>query len=209
MHYALSSQKSCVRPGSRTVKGALHWLRLLAFVLLFTNGIEASKHDPAELYHLALPYMGKPAKQQTQAVSSTSSSKDGTGYVDLRDSYVPVFSGQPADYREWRQRIHLYHRKMTISKRGNESVLNIVGSFTGVTWRLFQEWSIEELEKDGAFERLIKTLDANFAYDSRVQLPADFEQYFNLLNRPPGQTLLLYVADHEEAYRKLQQHKMD
>ena len=181
MLYALTSQRSCVRPGSRTVKGALHWLHLLAlaFVLLFTNGFEASKHDLEELYHLALPYMGKPAKQQTQAAtSSTSSSKDGgTGFVDLRDSYVPVFTGQPSNYKEWRQRIHLYHRKMTISKRSNESVLNIVGSFTGVTWRLFQDWSIEELEKDGAFERLIKTLDDNFAYDSRVQLPADFEQY--------------------------------
>ena len=30
----------------------------------------------------------------------------------------------------------------------------------------------------------------------------DFEGYFNLLQRPPGQTLLMYVNDHEEAYRK-------
>ena len=74
---------------------------------------------------------------------------------------------------------------------------------------MFQEWSIEELEKEDAFTRLITTLDANFAYDSRVQLPSDFENYFNLLQRPAGQTLLLYVTDHEEAYRKLQQHKVE
>lgn len=58
--------------------------------------------------------------------------------MDLREWYAPVLSGQP-EYREWRQRIHLYHCKMAITKRGNEAVLNIVGSLTRVTWRLFQD----------------------------------------------------------------------
>ena len=63
--------------------------------------------------------------------------------------------------------------------------------------------------KEDAFKKVIETLDANFAYDAKVQLPTDFEAYFNLLQRSPGQTLLLYVADHEEAYRKLQQHRIE
>ena len=145
---------------------------------------------------------------QTQASGSAGSSS-ASGYLDLRDSYVPIFSGQPSDYKEWRQRIHLYHRKMSITKRGNESVLNIVGSFTGLTWRLFQDWALEDLEKTDAFPKIIEVLDRNFAYDARVQLPTDFEGYFNLLQRPPGQTLLMYVNDHEEAYRKLLQHKVE
>eukprot|EP00913_Durusdinium_trenchii_P008565 g8044.t1 len=149
------------------------------------------------------------SKKGAQAAGTGSSSKDGTPFLDLRDSYVPIFSGQPADYREWRARIHLYHRKLALTKRSAESVLNIVGSFTGVTWRLFQDWGHEELEKSDAFEEVIPTLDANFAYDTKVQLPTDFESYFNLLQRTPGQTLLLYVADHEEAYRKLQQHRVE
>lgn len=54
------------------------------------------------------------------------------------------------------------------------------------------KWSIEELEKeDDAFTRLIATLDAHFAYASRAQLPSDFENYLNLLQRPAGQTLLI------------------
>ena len=207
MCYARTSTRSCIRPGSRSAERALFWFWLLAFALLYIHGFEAIQHDLVEPYLTVASIMGKPTKQ-TQAAPA-SSSKEGTSYADLRDSYVPLFSGQPADYKEWRQRIHLYHRKMAISKRSNESVLNIVGSFTGVTWRLFQEWSIEELEKEDAFTRLITTLDANFAYDSRVQLPSDFENYFNLLQRPAGQTLLLYVTDHEEAYRKLQQHKVE
>ena len=128
--------------------------------------------------------------------------------MDLRDSYVPVFSGQPADYREWRQRIQIYHRKTALSKRAGESVLNIVGSFRGVVWRLFEDWSLEKLERDDSFEKVLEILDGNFAYDQRVQLPNDFENYFNLLQRAPGQTLLTFVNDHEETYRRLLQHKV-
>ena len=104
--------------------------------------------------------------------------------------------------------ISRYHRKMSLSKRSQESVLNIVGSFKGVVWRLFEDWGLDKLEKDNAFEDMLKVLDGNFAYDQRVQLPSDFEGYFSGLQRLPGQTLLTYVNDHEEAYRKLLAHKV-
>ena len=59
----------------------------------------------------SLSYRTPPPKQQKGdgrgASSSTTSKPDETGYADLRDSYVPLFSGQPADYKEWRQRIQL------------------------------------------------------------------------------------------------------
>ena len=71
-----------------------------------------------------------------------------------------------------------------LTKRGNECFLNTIGSFQEVTWRLFQDWS----------------LDVNFQYD-------EFEGYFNLLQRASGQTLLMFVADHEETYRNLQQQR--
>ena len=101
-------------------------------------------------------------------------SKEENNYADLRDSFVPMFSGQPADYKERRQRFHLYHRKMTISKRAPESMLNIIGSFRGAVWRLFEDWSVEQLEKDDAFEKMLAILDGTYAYDQRVQLPTDF-----------------------------------
>ena len=140
--------------------------------------------------------------QATQPGSSSMTSKEENSYADLRDSFVPLFSGQPADYKEWRQRIQLGHRKMSVSKRAQESVLNIVGSFRGAVWRLFEDWSLEQLEKEDAFEKMLVILDGNYAYDQRVQLPTDFEGYFNLLQRQPGQTLLMYVGDYEESYRK-------
>ena len=201
---ARTTRRLRISPTSRLDQRALS--SCVCLVLVFLLGyfiIPANQKDIEEPFDPMPPT----SKKTTQATGSDG--REGTTFTDLRDNYVPTFSGRPADYREWRQRIHLYQRKMALTKRQSEAVLNIVGSFTGVTWRLFQEWSIEELEADGAFDRIIKTLDSNFAYDARVQLPTDFEGYFNLLQRSGGQTLLLYVTEHEEAYRKLQQHKVE
>jgi len=58
-----------------------------------------------------------------------------------RDSFIPILSGLPADYREWRKRITIYHANMVISKRPSESILNIIGSMQGVAWKLVEEFS--------------------------------------------------------------------
>ena len=96
-------------------------------------------------------------------------SKEDPNFLDLRDSFVPVFSGQPADYREWRQRIMIYHRKMAMTKRANESVLTIVSSFRGMVWRLFEDWSLEKLEKDDAFEKMLEVLRPENATSQRLR----------------------------------------
>ena len=125
--------------------------------------------------------------------------------VSTRDSFIPLFTGQPADYKEWRKRIHIYHRKMTISKRSGESLLNIIGSLTGTAWRLLEDFDLETAEKPESFNAVIKILDGHFEYDSRVQLPSDFDGYFGLQRRQ-GQTLLSYVSDHTEMHKKLEKH---
>ena len=102
----------------------------------------------------------------------------------------------------------LYHHKMKISKRSAESVLNILGSFQGVTWWLFEDFSVEEAEKEDGFSKIITKLDKNIEYDDRVLLPNDFEEYFNLLQRKPQQSLLSFVTDHDTAYRRLTAHNV-
>ena len=139
--------------------------------------------------------------------SAAESSKDGD-YLNLRDSFVPLFSGQPQDYKEYRKRLMLYHHKMKISKRTAESVLNILGNFQGVVWRLFEDFSVEDAEKEDGFGKIITKLDKNFEYDDRVLLPNDFEEYFNVLQRKPRQSLLSFVTDHDTAYRRLTAHNV-
>ena len=129
-----------------------------------------------------------------------------------RDSYIPLFSGQHSDYKEWRKRIKIYMMRMTMTKRGHEAILNLIGSLTGVAWKVAEAYDLEDLEKkpaDQHFDKLLKLLDAAFEYDSRVQLPADFDRYFVSLQRKPGQTLLQYVTEHDECLRRLSDHKID
>jgi hypothetical protein len=104
-----------------------------------------------------------------------------------------LFSGQPAEYRDWRKRINLYHQKMVLAKRKGESILNIVGSLTGFAWRLVEDFDVAKAEEDNAFQDLLKLLDQHFEYDSRVQIPSDFDGYFGL-SRRAGQTLLSFVT---------------
>ena len=139
-------------------------------------------------------------------MAAAPSAKDGDP-LSLCDSYVPLFSNQPSDYREqYRKRLNLYRKKMTISKRAGESVLNILGSFSGVTWKLFEDFPIEDVDKGDSFGKILEKLDKNF--DDRVLLPNDFEEYFNLLQRRPQQSLLSYVTQYDTSYRKLMSHNI-
>ena len=45
------------------------------------------------------------------------------------------FSNRPQDYKEWRQRICLYKKKLDLQKKPKEATLNLLTSLTGVSWR--------------------------------------------------------------------------
>ena len=124
-----------------------------------------------------------------------------------RDSYIPLFSGAPSDYKEWRKRTSLYHQKMVLAKRRGESILNIVGSMSGSAWRLLEDFDVSKAEQESTFNDILKLLDKHFQYDDRVALPNDFDSYFQLL-RIPGQTLLNYVTEHDELHRRLDRHSV-
>ena len=96
---------------------------------------------------------------------------------------------------------------MVLAKRKGESILNIVGSLSGSAWRLVEDFDVSKAEEDNAFQDLMKLLDQHFEYDSRVQLPSDFDGYFNL-SRRAGQTLLSFVTEHDELNRRLEKHNV-
>ena len=141
-----------------------------------------------------------------------SSTAAGAGAVldsnSTRDSFIPLFSGLHSEYREWRQRINIYLKKMKLQKREQEAVLNLIGSLSGTAWKLLESFPLEDCEKTGAADKILTILDKAFEYDKRVQLPADFDRYFVTLQRQPGQTLLQYCTQHDEFLRKLEDHKV-
>ena len=112
--------------------------------------------------------------------TSTSASTAPLDSSTTKDNYIPIFSGAPQDYKEWRKRIAIYYKKMELTNRKVEAVLNLIGSLTGTAWKLVEDFNLDDASKDNAFKDLLKKLDAAFQYDSRVQLPNDFDNYFNL-----------------------------
>ena len=121
---------------------------------------------------------------------------------------MPLFSGAPSDYREWRKRITLYMTKMKLLKRETEGVLNLISSLSGTAWKVVEAFPLEDVEKGDAFNRLMKLLDKAFEYDNRVQLPGDFDKYFSGFQRHSGQTLLDYCTLYDELYNRLADHKV-
>ena len=85
-----------------------------------------------------------------------------------KDSYIPLFSGAPSDYKEWRKRLTIYVMKMRMAKKEAEGLLSVIGSLTGTAWRLLENFPIEDIEKAGAFEKMLKILDKAFEYDKSV-----------------------------------------
>ena len=150
-----------------------------------------------------MPPQAAPKAAASQAQASQPASLDGTS---LKDSYIPVFDGQPSSYQEWRKRTGIYHLKMKLQKRTAESILNIIGSLQGTAWKLVEGFDLDKIDKEGTFDDLMKLLDNAFRYDSRVRLPQDFDAYFSHLSRKPGETLLSYVTEHDEKLRKVQEH---
>jgi hypothetical protein len=129
-----------------------------------------------------MPPQAAPKAAASQAQASQPAAHDGTS---LKDSYIPVFDGQPSSYQEWRKRIGIYHLKMKLQKRTAESILNIIGSLQGTAWKLVEGFDLDKIDKEGTFDDLMKLLDNAFRYDSRVRLPQDFDAYFSHLSRKP------------------------
>ena len=137
--------------------------------------------------------------------SAASSTFDSSS---TKDNFIPLFSGQPSEYKEWRKRILIYQHKMVLAKRAAEGVLNLIGSQTGTAWSLLEDFPLKDLELESTFNAVLKILDAAFQYDDRVQLPSDFETYFMRFQRRNGQTLLAYCTEHEELIKRLDRHKV-
>ena len=85
-------------------------------------------------------------------------------------------------------------------------MLNLLGSLTGVAWRVVEDFDISKAEDPDSFDNILKMLDKSFQYDSKVEMPADFSAYFESLSRKPGQTLLQFITEHDERLRKLEKH---
>ena len=86
---------------------------------------------------------------------ATAASGAATASLDqqsTRDSYIPIFDGTLAGYKEWRKRITIYAKKMELTNRKNECVLNLLGSSQGTAWKLVEDFDVEKAKEETAFK---------------------------------------------------------
>ena len=132
--------------------------------------------------------------------SQTPSTQDDTNLTGRADNYVPIFSGNQREYREFRKRCEIYKAKMEIAGRIKETTFNIVTILTGRAWDLVEDMETTELD---SFETVFARLDSGFRYDPLTELPDDFESFFIKLQRGHQRTLHEFSADFQRAERQV------
>ena len=130
-----------------------------------------------------------------------------SGSVEVtKDNFIPLFTNNPRDYREWRARISLYGKKMALQNKTKEATINLLTSLQGIAWRQV-EHNADKLAEDAAgFSKVLQILDVVFKYDDRVEARRALENFFYAAGRQPQQTLLSYAADHREKKREVERH---
>ena len=126
----------------------------------------------------------------------------------VRDNYIPLFSNKPQDYKEWQKRIKLYQKKMELQKKNKEATINLLTSLSGISWRQVEHMVDKVSEDETGFDQVLVQLDKCFKYDDRVEMPRALERFFYGSTRRGDQSLMQYCADHREARRELEKHKI-
>ena len=97
---------------------------------------------------------------------------------------------------------------MEFSKRTQEAVLNLIGLFQGIIWRIVEDFDLNKVNDPEAFENIFEQLDAAYQYNNKVEIPADFTTYFDSAGRRPGQSLLQFVTEYDKKLRRLEKYKV-
>ena len=142
----------------------------------------------------------------TTSGPSTTSSVAGGTIETMKDTFIPVFNNKVSDYREWRQRITLYKKKLSLQGKEKEAILNLLTSLHGTAWKQVEHMVEAVSEASDGFDRVLKALDVAFQYDSRVEMPRALKKYFYQLSRKSDQTLLSYCTEHREQLREIEKH---
>lgn len=132
------------------------------------------------------------------ATSSTSPTTDVT-----KDNFIPIFTSKTEHYKEWRQRIQLYYKKMTLLNKKTEGTINLLTSLTGLAWQEIERVSDKLCDEDDGFTKAIQMLD-----DEREEMSRALEKFFYQLQRRPDQTLLAYTSEPREQFGEIEKYNI-
>ena len=150
-------------------------------------------------------------KERATSRPPAGSTATGSGIAgkDYKDSFIPRFENSTTSYPEWRTRVKLYARKMEIQGRKAEVALNILSVLEGPSWTQCEDLDLNELEKEGGLEILLKRLDKQWAHDAKVETPTHFDNFFFKMRRKQDHSILEYVTEFHQTLRQISKHKID
>ncbi|CAL1173005.1 unnamed protein product [Cladocopium goreaui] len=127
-------------------------------------------------------------------MASTTSPSTTTSrpYAGKAHEYVPEFSNKASEYKEYKKRVLLYKKKMSLAGRAKETAFNIIAALTGRAWDAREDLQMADLEAETGVATLLKGLDSVFKYDAITELRNDFER-----------------VHFERALRKLESHSVN
>ena len=140
--------------------------------------------------------------------ASASQAAGSTTYSGKAHENVPEFSGRSLDYKEYRKRLLLYEKKMSLAGRNSETSFNVLVTLKGRAWDACEDIPMSELEGSSGMAKILERLDKVFKFDAITELPGDFEAFFCLLHRKKNSMLQEYAGDFERALRKLEAHNV-
>ena len=99
-------------------------------------------------------------------------------YTGKAHEYVPEFNNRAADYKEFKKRVQIFDKKMSLAGRSTETAFNITAALAGRAWGACEDLAMADLESTNGTAVLLARLDSVFKYDAITELPADFETFF-------------------------------
>ena len=98
----------------------------------------------------SVPPKSAPMPPPADGAQSTSA------YTGKADGYVPVFSNNQRDYREYRKRAEIYKTKMDLANRSRETVFNLITLMQGKAWDLVEDLTTDEMQSEEGFAKAVR-----------------------------------------------------
>ena len=92
---------------------------------------------------------------------------------------VPTFNNTISGYKEFKKRCTLYRARMKLDGKEKQVTLSIIGQLTGAAWETCESMidKPDELEKEKAYDDLMKLLDSRFSQEGEHEEKGDGDEY--------------------------------
>ena len=100
-------------------------------------------------------------------VGTTAQARESsTSYVSKAHENVLEFSGRSSGYKEYKKRLFLYEKKMSLAGRSSETNFNVLVTLKGRAWDACEDIPMTEFEGSTAMQKILERLDKVFKFEA-------------------------------------------